>query len=140
MINELSWLDWVQQKVFFFIGSRWILHLLFWHCCFAWLGWQLLRPWRKLLWVFRGWVFLQGLTFSLTIWLIFCDKITKLLEFSFKSGENSVLSFFCLIGLFIGMFDVIVPEFIEEQLCWMSVVWEKFVISIELVGHSPFLN
>lgn len=59
-------------------------------------------------------------------------------EFSFESSEDGVLSFFDSIGLFVSLSDVIISEFINEELCWVSIVWEKFVISVELISHSSF--
>lgn len=63
-----------------------------------------------------------------------------ILEFSFESSEDGILSFFDSIGLFVSLSDVIISEFINEELCWVSIVWEKFVISVELISHSSFLK
>lgn len=126
--------------VFFFQGNHWIHRLLFWHRCFVWLGWQLLKLWRRFRWVFQESIFLHDPIFVLIDWLICLNLIKMILEFSFESSEDGVLSFFNCISLFVGLSDVIISEFINEKLCWVSIVWEKFVISIELISHSSFLK
>jgi len=45
-----------------------------------------------------------------------------ILEFSFESSEDGILSFFDSIGLFVSLSDVIISEFINEELCWVSIV------------------
>jgi len=126
--------------VFFFRGNRWINRLLFLRCCFVWLDWQLLKLWRRFRWVFQESIFLHDLIFVLIGWLIYLNLIKMILEFSFESSEDGILSFFDSIGLFVSLSDVIISEFINEELCWVSIVWEKFVISVELISHSSFLK
>lgn len=126
--------------VFFFRGNRWINHLLFWRCCFVWLDWQLLKLWRKFLWVFQESIFLRDPILILIGWLIYLKLNKMILEFSFESSEDGILSFLDGISLFVGLSDVIISEFVNEELCWVSIVWEKFVISVELISHSSFLK
>lgn len=63
-----------------------------------------------------------------------------ILEFSFESSEYGVLTFFKSFSLLVEISEVIISELVNEKLCWVSIIWEKFVVSIKLVSHSSFLK
>lgn len=50
------------------------------------------------------------------------------------------MSFFELVSFFVGFSDVVVSQFVDEELGGVGIVREKLVVSVELVGHSSFLN
>lgn len=71
---------------------------------------------------------------------LFLGLIEDLEQLSLSIVPSALDSILVVGDLLVDLLEIAVVEFISEKLKGMLVVCAQFVVSVELVGHSSFLN